>query len=58
MPPFLCGTPEMPKEKTFFLPDFGCAHLSDPRLHVSFYAFCFGDMSLPNSFILSLVKGR
>ena len=33
-------------KKTFPPPDFGGAHPSDPRLHVKFYAYYFGDTTL------------
>jgi len=46
LPAFLCGTPEMRWKNTFFPPDFGGAHPSDPRLHVKFYAYYFRDMKL------------
>jgi hypothetical protein len=46
LPAFLCGTPGMPWKETFFPPDFGGAHPSDPRLHVQFYADYFGDTTL------------
>ena len=46
LPAFLCGISEMPWKKTFLPPDFGGAHRSDPRLHVQFYAYYFGDAAL------------
>jgi hypothetical protein len=45
-PAFLCGTPEMPRKETFFPPDFGGAHRSDPRLQVNFYGYYSGDTTL------------
>jgi hypothetical protein len=54
LPAFLCGTPEMRWKKTFLPPDFappGRGHLSDPRLHVQFYAYYFRDTTLGKKLI-------
>jgi len=45
-PEFLCGNPRIADEGAFSPPDFGGAHRSEPRLHMTIYSHYFRDTKI------------